>query len=494
MPASSVEHWDVLIIGAGLSGIDAAYRISSGALHRRYAILEARDAMGGTWDLFRYPGVRSDSDMTTLGFPFRPWRGDKAIADGSTILDYIVETARACGIDEHVRFGHRATSASWTSAQACWTVEVETAAGPLAMTATFLFVCTGYYDYAAAYTPVWNGMSDFSGRIVQPQFWPADLPYRDKRVVVIGSGATAVTLVPALAREATHVTMLQRSPSYILSRPARDAVADRLVRFLPGGMAHALVRWKNIALGSATFWLARHRPDFLRGLIRKGLRHHLGPDYDIDRHFSPRYQPWDQRLCVVPDADLFNSLNSGRAAMVTDEIDHLTSAGLVLKSGTQLPADIIVMATGLSIKLMGGMTLSVDGVRVPLAERLVYKGAMVEGVPNLAFAFGYTNASWTLKCDLTARFVRRLLDYFARHDVVCATPLPSTPELEREPLLDFSSGYILRGAALLPRQGRKMPWRAPQNYALDLWSFYTHPLDDGTLRFGGGVAPLRRTA
>ena len=494
MLASSVEHLDVLIVGAGLSGIDAAYRISNGAPHRRYAILESRDAMGGTWDLFRYPGVRSDSDMATLGFPFRPWRGDKAIADGATIRDYILETARVHGIDAHVRFGHRVTAACWSSEQASWTVEIQTSAGQTTVAATFLFVCTGYYDYAAAYAPVWNGMSDFSGRIVQPQFWPAGLSYRGRRVVVVGSGATAVTLVPALAREALHVTMLQRSPSYILARPARDSVADRLVRHLPATLAHVLVRWKNIAMASATFWLARHRPEFLKAVIRKGLRHHLGAAYDIDSHFSPRYQPWDQRLCLVPDADLFESLRSGRASMVTDEIDHLTPGGLKLKSGAELAADLIVMATGLSIKLMGGMKLSVDGERVPLAQRLVYKGAMVEGVPNLAFAFGYTNASWTLKCDLTARFVRRLLDYCSRHGVASATPLPQPLDMDREPMLNLSSGYVLRAAPVLPRQGRKVPWRVRQNYALDLLSFHTGRLDDGILRLARAATPRLHSA
>jgi len=477
------DHIDVLIVGAGISGIDAAYRIQTGNPGLRYAILEARDAIGGTWDLFRYPGVRSDSDMVTLGFPFRPWRQEKSIADGADIRDYVRETARAFGIDKAIRFRHRAVAADWSSASARWTVDVETDAGVRRITCGFLFLCAGYYDYAAGHAPDWPGRDGFAGRVVHPQFWPQDIDLHGKRVVVIGSGATAVTLVPALARTAMHVTMLQRSPTYIVAQPARDAKAQALRRWLPAAIADPIIRWKNVVYGIFTYWFARSKPEKMRALIRTGVRGQLGEDFDVDRHFNPRYNPWDQRLCLVPDGDLFAALREKRATIVTDIIARFTPDGLLLQSGEALPADVVVSATGLAIKLMGGMALGVDGVAKAPAGRLVYKGAMLEGVPNLAFAFGYTNASWTLKCDLTARFVSRLLRHMDRRGYASVVPTPQDAGIEREPLLDFQSGYVERAAAIMPRQGPRAPWRVHQNYARDLLSFLTGRVEDGVLRF-----------
>src|SRR5438309_6711155 len=408
------EHFEVLIVGAGISGIDGAYRLQSRLPGKTYAILEARGAIGGTWDLFRYPGIRSDSDMYTLGFPFRPWTGDLSIAGGEAIRDYVEDTARAFDIDRHIRFGHRVTAARWETAAAHWAVEVETPEGVRRFTCRFLYLCAGYYDYAGGYRPHWPGEEAFGGTIVHPQHWPENLDHAGKRVVVIGSGATAVTLVPAMAERAAHVTMLQRSPSYVVSLPARDPMAHWLGRVLPRRAAAAAVRWKNVALARFFFGLARRRPEATRRSILKRIRDTLPADYDVERHFGPRYDPWDQRLCLVPDNDLFEAIKAGTASVVTDEIARFTPAGVELKSGEELAADIVVTATGLVVKLMGGVSLSVDGVPASPAGRLVYKGMMLEDVPNLAFAFGYTNASWTLKCDLTARYVCRLLEHMDR--------------------------------------------------------------------------------
>ena len=486
------EHLDVLIVGAGLSGIDAGYRIQTGDPGLRYAIFEARDAIGGTWDLFRYPGIRSDSDMATLGFPFRPWRGDKAIADGADIRDYVQETARAYGIDGCVRMHHRVTAAAWSSAAARWTVDYDTGGVARRITCGFLFLCSGYYDYAEGHAPTWPGMDGFAGTVVHPQFWPDDLAVAGKRVVVIGSGATAVTLVPALARTAAHVTMLQRSPSYIVSQPARDPGADRLRRRLPAKLADGAIRWKSIALTTFLYVFARRKPKKLKKMILDGQRRALGPDFDMGAHFSPRYDPWDQRLCLVPDGDLFKALRRGTAEIVTDHIVRFTPEGIALASGRELPADVIVTATGLKMKLMGGAALSVDGERVDPASRLLYKGAMLEGVPNFAFAVGYTNASWTLKCDITARFVSRLLAHMKRRGQVSVRPEAEPGATSDEPMLDLTSGYVERAAALLPRQGTRAPWRVRQNYTLDLLAFRTGRMEDGVLRYERAPGKTRR--
>jgi monooxygenase len=479
-----MEHFDVVIVGAGLSGVGAACQLRQRHPRKSFTILEGRSAMGGTWDLFRYPGIRSDSDMYTLGYRFRPWRDPKAIAGGSAILNYIRETAAEFGVDSEIRYGHRVRRASWLSADALWTVEA--VAGPertvVQFTCNFLYTCMGYYDYEGGYTPEWNGVELFGGQIVHPQKWPGALDYEGKRVVVIGSGATAVTLVPELAERAAHVTMLQRSPTYVVSRPAQDKVANWLRRHLPARTAYSLTRWKNVLLGMFFYKLARSRPDFFKRMVAKKVRLHLGEQYDL-KHFTPQYEPWDQRLCLVPDSDLFNAIRDGRASVVTDHIDTFTETGLQLRSGEHLAADIVVTATGLVLKLMSGLQLVVDGAPVDLSKTRAYKGMMYSDVPNLASAFGYANASWTLKCDLTAEYVCRLLKHMDRHGYAKCTARVKDPELTCEPVLDFTSGYVQRALDTLPRQGSKTPWRLHQNYMKDLSMLRFGRVDDGTMEF-----------
>jgi monooxygenase len=482
--ASDIEHFDVLIVGAGLSGIGAAYHLQKKCPAKTFAILEGRNASGGTWDLFRYPGVRSDSDMFTLGYPFRPWQAAKAIADGPSILNYIRDTAREHGIERKIRYGHQVKSASWSSTAAIWTVESALSNGQTAQfTANFLFMCSGYYDYKEGYLPGWPNMDVYRGRLVHPQQWPADLDYTGKRVVVIGSGATAVTLVPAMAETAAHVTMLQRSPTYIVARPSQDFIANWLRRAFPARLAHSLVRWKNVLIGMYFYNLARRKPDATKKGILRLAKKDLGPAYDVEKHFSPRYNPWDQRLCLIPDADLFTSLRSGKASVVTDQIESFTPAGLRLRSGEELPADIIVTATGLKVQLLGGMQVVVDGTPANLARALAYKGMMYSDIPNLASAFGYTNASWTLKSDLTAEYVCRLLNYMDAHGCTYCSPRRRDPSIVEEPAIHFTSGYIQRASEVLPKQGSRKPWKLHQNYALDLLEFKFAAVDDGTMEF-----------
>ena len=479
-----MEHFDVMIVGAGLSGVGAACHLRQRCPEKSFAIIEGRDAMGGTWDLFRYPGIRSDSDMYTLGYRFRPWREAKAIADGPAILNYIRETAAEFDIDKEIRYGHRVKLASWSSADALWTVEAETGPekAPVGFTCKFLYLCTGYYDYEGGYTPEWTGVERFGGQIVHPQKWPEALDYNGKRVVVIGSGATAVTLVPAMAEQAAHVTMLQRSPSYVVSRPEQDKVADFLRRRLPANAAYALTRWKNVLFGMFFYKLARSRPDVFKWMLTRGVRNQLGEEYDI-KHFTPKYNPWDQRLCLVPDSNLFKAISDGRASVVTDKIETFTETGLRLKSGEQLDADIIVTATGLVLKLMSGLQLVVDGAPVDLSKTMAYKGMMYSDIPNLASAFGYTNASWTLKCDLTAEYACRLLKHMDKHGYARCTPRMNDLELKEEPVLDFTSSYVQRALHTLPRQGSKTPWRLHQNYVKDLSMLRFGRVDDGTMEF-----------
>ncbi len=477
-----MEHFDVIIVGAGLSGIGAACQISMACPEKRFAILEGREASGGTWDLFRYPGVRSDSDMYTLGYRFRPWRAAKAIADGPSILNYIRDTANEFGVDKAIRYSNRVRRASWSSGDSTWTVEAETKSGPTSFTCGFLYLCTGYYDYENGYTPEWPSMDHFRGPIVHPQNWPDDLDYAGKRIVVIGSGATAVTLVPAMAETAEHVTMLQRSPTYIMTLPSEDRVANFLRRRLPDRAAYAVTRWKNVLLQMFFYVLSRKRPEMMKRLIAKGVHAELGKEYDIS-HFTPSYNPWDQRLCLVPDSDLFRAIREKRASIVTDEIEGFTETGLMLKSGTRIDADIIVTATGLVLKLMSGLQLVVDGEPVDLAKTMAYKGMMYSDVPNLSSAFGYTNASWTLKCDLTAEYVCRILNYMKRHGFAQCTPRQTDPSITEERVLDFTSGYVQRALHTLPSQGSKTPWRLHQNYVKDLSMLRYGSVDDGTMEF-----------
>jgi cation diffusion facilitator CzcD-associated flavoprotein CzcO len=485
----SPEHLDVLIVGAGLSGIGAAWHLKDRCPGKSYAILEAREDLGGTWDLFRYPGIRSDSDMHTLGYRFKPWGAAKSIADGPSILEYVRETAREHGIERKIRYGHRVLGAEWSSTDSCWTVEVKRSdTGETSrLTCGFLWSCGGYYDYDEGYTPDFPGIDRFSGSVVHPQHWPEDLDYAGKRVVVIGSGATAVTLVPAMAKKAAHVTMLQRSPTYIASLPAEDRIASRLRRYLPERAAYALVRWKNVLIQALFYQLSRRRPERVKRWIRRGVQSSLPPGYDVDKHFKPRYNPWDQRMCLVPDGDLFRAISRGDASVVTERIASFTEDGIELESGEELEAEVIVTATGLNLQFLAGMRLAVDGEEVDVPSKVAYKGMMLSGVPNMAFTVGYTNASWTLKADLTSEYVCRLLNHMDEHGYKHCAP-EVDPSVVEQPLLTFTSGYVLRSLDRFPKQGSREPWRLRQNYVLDIRTIRRGPIDDGAMRFSAGAA------
>jgi monooxygenase len=495
----ALEHVDVLIVGAGLSGVGAGCHLETQCPDKTYAILEARASIGGTWDLFRYPGVRSDSDMYTLGYSFRPWSEAKAIADGPSILSYVRQTASDYGVDRKIRFNHRVVRAEWSTADARWTVEARRTDTDetVRLTCGFLFMCSGYYRYDEGYAPEFPGVERFRGRVVHPQFWTDDVDHAGKRVVVIGSGATAVTLVPAMAETAEHVTMLQRSPSYVVSLPAEDPIANLARRLLPAKLAYSVVRWKNVLVTMLVFQLSRRRPRAMKALIRKGLENRLPPGYDIDTHFKPRYNPWDQRMCLVPDGDLFEAISDGSASVVTDRIETFTETGLLLESGTELEADLVVTATGLNLLPLGGMELSVDGREVEIPKTMGYKGMMLSGVPNMAVAIGYTNASWTLKCDLTCEYVCRLLNHMDERGYRQCTPQNRDPSVAEEPFIDFTSGYVLRAIDKFPKQGSKAPWRLYQNYARDIVALRHGKLEDGAMVFsnpGREAAPSERLA
>ncbi len=483
-----LEHFDVLIMGAGLSGIDAAHHLRKFCPNKSYIILEQRERIGGTWDLFRYPGVRSDSDMLTMGYSFRPWTNAKAISPGDDIRDYITAAARDEGIDRNIRFRHRIMRAAWSSQEAQWTVDAvcklpDGRDQPVTLTCNFLFSCAGYYRYSAGYTPEFPDIGRFQGRVVHPQAWPEDLDYAGKRVVIIGSGATAVTLVPAMAKTAGHVTMLQRSPTYIVSAPEQDAIANWLRGVLPAMWAYKLSRWKNVAFMTYFFQLSQRFPNFVKAGILKKVSEELGPNYDVTTHFTPRYKPWEQRLCLVPNADLFQAIKSGRASVVTDHIETFTEKGIRLKSGHELEADIIVTATGLVMQAFGGIELSVDGRGVDPGQTLAYRGVMISGVPNFASVFGYINASWTLKADLICGYLCRLLNFMDRKGARQVTP-KSHGETAAAPFVEnFTSGYMQRALASWPRQGSKSPWRVYQNYIRDTISLKWTSVDDDALEF-----------
>ena len=495
-----MEHFDVLVIGAGLSGIGAGYHLHKHCPERTYAILEGREAIGGTWDLFRYPGIRSDSDMFTLGYSFRPWTDAKAIADGPSILRYVRDTAREFGIDRHIRFNHRVTDASWSSEQSRWSVVAEVGPNRIrtVYTCNFLYLCSGYYSYEGGYAPDFPGSESFQGEIVHPQQWPEDLDYAGKQVVVIGSGATAVTLVPAMADEAAHVTMLQRSPTYVVSLPSRDRVADVLRRRLPKRLAHGLVRWKNLLRAMYFYQVCQRAPNTAKRLIRKGVKMQLPADYPVDTDFNPDYRPWDQRLCLVPDGDLFASIRSGRASVVTDHIDRFTPHGIRLRSGRELEADIIVSATGLKLIPCGGVRFRVDGEDIKVGDTFSYKGLMLSGVPNMAMCIGYTNSSWTLRADLTSLYVCRLLNHMRRKGYTQAKPRCDDPSMEPVPILNLKAGYVQRSLGILPKQGSKAPWKLNQNYLLDVMALKFGAVDDPAIQFSRGSGThtnaLRETA
>lgn len=488
------EHFDVLVVGAGISGIGAGYHLGANCPDKTYAILEGRPQMGGTWDLFRYPGIRSDSDMYTLGYSFKPWTDAKAIADGPAILNYLHETAKEFDIERHIRYRHQVKSASWSTEDAAWTVEVEVGEDKqlVQMTCNFLFMCSGYYSYKGGYSPEFPGADKFQGRIVHPQNWPEDIDYKGKRVVVIGSGATAVTLIPEMAKDAAHVTMLQRSPTYVVSRPAEDALANTLRRWLPAKLAYGLIRWKNVLFGMYFFRMARKKPAQVKEYLLKMVREQLSDDL-VKKHFTPTYNPWDQRLCLVPNGDLFDAIKSGAADVVTDHIETFTEKGIKLKSGKELDADLIVTATGLNLEVLSGLKITVDEKPVEISRTFNYKGMMYSDVPNLASSFGYTNASWTLKCDLTCGYVCRLLNYMDDTGYRQCTPRNTDPTLEAEPALDFTSGYVQRSIDKFPKQGSRAPWKLYQNYALDIVSLKFGKIEDGAMEFSN-KAPAKKAA
>jgi monooxygenase len=476
---------DVIVVGAGLSGIGAGYHLKTECPRKTFAILEARDTIGGTWDLFRYPGIRSDSDMMTLGYPFNPWKAPKTIADGSAILQYIKDTATMFGIDPHIRFGHRIIGARWSTADARWTLDVEVGEDrrPETYRCSFLYICAGYYRYDAAYTPAFRDVDRFRGKIVHPQWWPEDLDYAGKRVVVIGSGATAVTLVPALAQKAAHVTMLQRSPTYIAVLPPVDPLANFARKRLPQKLAYRVIRSRNVAFGMAFYQFCKRYPEAASRYLRRKVAEHLPAGYPIERDFTPRYNPWDQRLCLVPDADLFKAITAGTASVVTDTIDAFTETGIRVSSGEVIDADVVVTATGLTLVPIGGVKVSVDGRAIELRDSFVYKGMMLSGVPNLAWCVGYTNASWTLRADLASRHVCRMLNFMARKGYAAVLPSADTGKVQDRPLLDLSSGYVERAVDLMPKQGTEAPWYLRQNYLLDLFSTRFARIDDPALVF-----------
>ena len=486
--AAPPEHVDVLIVGAGLSGIGAACRLQMHAPGASYAIVEARDVSGGTWELFKYPGVRSDSDMFTLGFPFRPWAGSQAISGGGAILRYLRETAVAYGVDKEIEYRRRVTGAEWSSDEARWTVRIENSnTGAVSeRTCSFLYLCSGYYRYDEGYTPDWPGQQDYAGLLVHPQHWPADFDLAGKNVVVIGSGATAVTMVPALAETAAKVTMLQRSPSYVLSLPATDPIDELIRKVLPPDLGYRVVRWKNARIGTFIYNFCQKHPARARAMLRKSAIKQLPDGYDVDTHLKPAYEPWDQRMCLVPDGDFFAAIKSGKAEIVTDYIETFTASGLRLRSGVVLEADVIIAATGLNLLPLGGIPLTVDGSQIQVAERVAYKGMMLEGVPNLAFAIGYTNASWTLKVDLVSAYVSRIVRHMRENGFASVTPTLSGPT-ETSPFIQMTSGYFERSRHLLPLQGNKAPWRLRQHYFKDA-ALWRAPVDEKELRFEEAAA------
>jgi len=472
-----------MVVGAGISGIAAAYNLQKSCPNKSFAILEGRSALGGTWDLFKYPGIRSDSDMHTLGFRFKPWIHKKSIADASSILEYLNETVDEYGIRDKIVFNQKVTAANWLSEKSLWELNVMNEGQSISMTCNFLFLCGGYYSYDKPYMPKFPEQDRFEGQVIHPQFWDESLDYSDKKVIVIGSGATAVTLVPAIAKNAAHVTMLQRSPSYVVSAPGEDSWSQALNKIFPIRLTYFLIRWKNIFRTSLGFYLSRKYPERVKDRLINLVQEELGIDYDVEKHFTPRYNPWDQRMCLVPDSDLFNSIKCGKASVVTDHIEHFTERGILVKSGEHLEADIIVTATGIELNALNDIEVSVNNEKVEPHNRLSYKGMMLSGVPNLAFSFGYVNASWTLRADLTCEYVCRLLNRMDKLGVNTCIPQEDPTAIVDDEYIDFSSGYVQRALDRLPKQGKKAPWRNYQNYLKDIFLVRIFSIKDSTLKF-----------
>ena len=479
------NHFDVIVIGAGISGIGAGYHLQTKCPEKSYAILEGRDTIGGTWDLFKYPGIRSDSDMYTLGFSFFPWKEKEAIADGPSILKYLDETSKKFNIDKKIKFNHYVKDASWCSEKSIWTLKVEdkNQMGTVTMSCNFIFMCSGYYSYEKGYTPDFKGIDDFNGKIMHPQKWDTSIDYSDKEVIVIGSGATAVTLVPEMAQDAKHVTMLQRSPTYVVSAPQKDPLAIFLQKYLPPKLSYFIVRWKNILRQQWYFRLCKKNPKRVKDFIINQVQKSLGNDYDVDKHFTPNYNPWDQRMCLVPNGDLFKSIRKKQTSVVTDTIDKFTSTGIKLESGKTLTADLIVTATGLNLEICSNIKLKVDGEDINLPDTVTYKGMMFSGVPNLVSTFGYTNASWTLGADLTSEYVCRLLNYMKKSSIKKCCPEANSKIEDNDDWLNLTSGYIKRSKDIFPKQGSRSPWTNNQNFLKDIFQIRYGKINDGEIKF-----------
>ncbi|MGV9803894.1 flavin-containing monooxygenase [Mycobacterium sp. NPDC003449] len=478
------EHLDVVIVGAGISGISTAWHLQGRCPTKSYAILERRENIGGTWDLFKYPGIRSDSDMFTLGFRFKPWESAHSIADGPSIWNYINETAVENGIDKHIRTNHRVLAADWSDADNRWTLTVDNNGEEKQITCSFLSVCSGYYNYDQGYSPEFPGSADFTGQVIHPQHWPEDLDFAGKKIVVIGSGATAITLIPSLAKQgAGHVTMLQRSPTYIGSLPLVDPIAVKANKYLPKGMAHIVNRWKAIGYATGQYQVARRFPSVFKKLLRDMATRRLPEGFDYDKHFSPRYKPWDERVCLAPNGDFFKTIRAGKADVVTDTIDRFTETGIKLDSGDELAADIIITATGLNMQLFGGASVTRNGEAIDLTKSMTYKGLMLSGVPNMAITFGYTNASWTLKADLVSEFICRMLNYMDANGFDRVEPQHPGAAVDEQPFMDFTPGYFRRAMDSLPKSGSEAPWRLKQNYLLDLRLIRYGKVDEESLHF-----------
>ena len=470
-------------MGAGISGIAAGYNLKKSCPNKSFLILEGRDSIGGTWDLFKYPGIRSDSDMHTLGYRFKPWIHDKSIADGPSILEYLKETIAENNLMKDIQLNHKVSSANWNSKKSLWELEIHEGSLNKKMTCNFLFLCGGYYSYTKPHMPYFNNQESFQGQIIHPQFWNDSIEYKNKKIAVIGSGATAVTIVPEIAKEAKHVVMIQRSPTYVVSRPSEDAINKFLRKFLPVKLTYFLIRWKNILFQSWTFFIARKYPDATKNRILDMVRDELGSDYDVEKHFTPSYKPWDQRICLVPDSDLFQSIKDKKSSVVTDTIDEFQSDGILLNSGTKIEADIIVTATGIELNSLNGIDVTIDDIKVISNERLTYKGMMLSGVPNFAMSFGYVNASWTLRADLTCEYVCRLINLMDKKGVSCCEPIDDKDAHGDDRLIDFTSGYFERGLNQMPKQGNKAPWKNYQNYLKDIFAVRVFSIKDSNLSF-----------
>ena len=476
-------HKNVIVVGAGISGIAAGYNLKKSCPNKSFAILEGRESLGGTWDLFKYPGIRSDSDMHTLGYRFKPWIHDKSIADGQSILEYLNETVDENNLKKNILLNHKVKSANWNSDKSLWELAINNKDQLVNMTCDFLFLCGGYFSYSKPHMPSFINQEKFEGQIIHPQFWNDQLDYTNKKVVVIGSGATAITLVPAIAEKAKHVVMLQRSPSYVVSRPSEDAINRFLRKFLPIKFTYFLIRWKNILWQSYTFFLARKFPERIKKGILDLLKDELGSDFDINKHFTPSYKPWDQRMCLVPDSDLFSAIKNNKASVVTDKVKQFESDGILLESGVKITTDIIVTATGIELNSLNDINVTMDNVKVNAHERLTYKGMMLSGVPNFALSFGYVNASWTLRADLTCEYVCRLISLMDKKGVDCCAPINDQSAYGDDDLIDFTSGYVQRGLHLMPKQGNKAPWKNYQNYLKDIFAVRLFSIKDSNLNF-----------